>query len=95
MKAVMSCDDVFEILTRAPFPAGRSTDSDVELHLLSCHDCRRLAEALRPAVALFHEASHEPAYSDLPVYLGTLDSPNVSRKPAPIAFSRPETAVPR
>src|SRR5687767_9932150 len=56
MKSVIDCDAVFEKLTRAPFPAGGSDNDETELHLQVCHDCRRLAEALRPAIGLFHES---------------------------------------
>lgn len=56
MKNVIDCDGIFEILTRAPFPTGGAQDEDVESHLRVCHDCRCLAEALRPAVGLFHES---------------------------------------
>jgi hypothetical protein len=42
----------------------------VERHLACCHDCRRLAEALRPAVELFHEALERT--DDLPRYAGGL-----------------------
>ena len=56
MNRLMNCDHVFDILTRAPFPAGEASDADVEHHLRACHECRQLAEALRPAVDLFHES---------------------------------------
>jgi hypothetical protein len=44
----MRCDNVFEILTSGPFPTGAAHDDAVEAHLLVCHECRNLAEALRP-----------------------------------------------
>lgn len=44
----MTCDDVFAILTRGPFPSGERHDRMVELHLQLCPACQRLAEALRP-----------------------------------------------
>lgn len=69
----MNCDLVFEILTRGPFPSGDPTDASVEVHLARCHDCRRLAEALRPAVELFHETlSFEGETDSLPGYYGAL-----------------------
>ena len=46
----MNCDQVFDILTRGPFPTGTSCDTPVEAHLNTCAECRRLAEALRPAL---------------------------------------------
>lgn len=74
MRTQVTCDDVFEILTRGPFPAGREEDSAVELHLAACHDCRRLADALRPAVALFHEVLVDHDGEQLPEYRGRLPS---------------------
>ena len=72
MIRLLSCDHVFEILTRGPFPAGEATDHEVERHLRSCHDCRQLAEALRPAVALLHEAVSADESLALPEYQGCL-----------------------
>lgn len=66
----MNCDYVFECLTRGPFPSGRSDDAAVENHLRACHECRRLAHSLQPAVGLFHECMSETA--DLPSYEGEL-----------------------
>lgn len=74
-KALLDCDRVFERLTRGPFPASVPTDEEtlVADHLAACHDCRRLAEALRPAVDLLHEVRStdegEDGRGDLPVYL--------------------------
>ncbi|MCC9609730.1 hypothetical protein LOC68_11245 [Blastopirellula sp. JC732] len=57
-----TCDEVFEILTRAPFPTGDAgTDNAVERHLCCCHDCRTLAEALRPATSELAETLPEEA----------------------------------
>jgi hypothetical protein len=72
MDAITQCDHVFDILTRAPFPSGDGEDAVVERHLASCHECRRLAEALRPAVNLFHEALQEEQ-GTLPVYAGYVE----------------------
>ena len=80
----MNCDLVFEILTRGPFPAGQPTDATVELHLLSCYECRQLAEALRPATSLFHEAlGDDRAVADLPGYHG--DLPVMTARPSAVA----------
>jgi hypothetical protein len=80
MKTQVTCDDVFEILTRGPFPSGREEDPAVERHLAGCHDCRRLADALRPAVALFHEVLVDHEGEQLPEYRGSL--PAQERLPA-------------
>jgi hypothetical protein len=68
----MNCDQVFDILTRGPFPAGEPTDDAVEWHLEGCDECRRLAEALRPAVELLHEAIIDDEAESLPGYSGRL-----------------------
>jgi len=68
----MTCDHVFDILTRAPFPAGDASDVDVERHLGTCHECRQFAEALRPALDLFHESIPLHESVDLPGYMGAL-----------------------
>ena len=68
----MNCDHVFDILTRGPFPTGDPEDENVERHLAACHDCRRLSEALRPAVEMFHEALAPEARDRLPGYHGSI-----------------------
>jgi len=77
MKLLLDCDDVFERLTRGPFPSGASDDAAAEAHLAVCHECRQLAEALRPAVKLLHEAYDDIDSADnaLPVYNGLVGSP--------------------
>jgi hypothetical protein len=74
-RLLLNCDQVFDVLTRGPFPAGQPEDEAVEHHLRACHDCRRLAEALRPAVALMHEAIASDQPRDLPEYQGSLEEP--------------------
>ena len=69
---LLNCDQVFEVLTRGPFPTGSVSDDGVEQHLRACHECRQLAEALRPAVALLHEAVAADVAANLPEYKGTL-----------------------
>jgi hypothetical protein len=64
------CDEVFEILTRGPFPTGAPSDGIVESHLTHCAACRQLAEALRPAVELFQEAVTPEESRTLPSYWG-------------------------
>lgn len=70
--SAINCDQVFDILTRGPFPSGDSSDEPVEKHLACCHECRQLAEALRPAVELLHEAIDSEESADLPGYRGSL-----------------------
>lgn len=72
MKTLLSCDQVFETLTRGPFPTGGPDDDGVELHLAGCHECRCLAEALRPAATLFHESLSATEQEQLPSYDGLL-----------------------
>jgi hypothetical protein len=69
---LLNCDQVFDVLTRGPFPTGEPEDDAVERHLRACHDCRQLAEALRPAVALLHEAITPDEALELPEYQGDL-----------------------
>jgi hypothetical protein len=68
----MNCDQVFDILTRGPFPTGDASDRDVERHLDGCYECARLAEALRPALDLLHESIPAEEGRDLPGYWGDL-----------------------
>ena len=72
MKALLTCDDVFDVLTREPFPAGRVDDEVVESHLAVCHQCRQLAEAFRPAIGLFHESLSASVDEELRMYRGRL-----------------------
>lgn len=69
---MIHCDEVFEILTRGPFPTGAPSDGIVEAHLHQCDGCRQLAEALRPAIELLQEAIAPEESSDLPRYGGSL-----------------------
>lgn len=69
----LDCDGVFEVLTRGPFPTGDASDGAVEQHLRCCYECRSLAEALRPAVELLHEAIDAEDCRDLPGYQGSLE----------------------
>lgn len=71
-RLLMNCDQVFDVLTRGPFPTGAPEDAAVERHLRACFECRQLAEALQPAVALLHEAVDAKESLDLPKYQGTL-----------------------
>ncbi|MGL4514077.1 MAG: hypothetical protein ACRCT8_13380 [Lacipirellulaceae bacterium] len=64
----MDCDQVFAVLTRAPFPTESDLDLQVEGHLSRCPSCGRLAEALRPAPDLFHEALTAEEGRSLPGY---------------------------
>jgi len=76
MKTLLTCDDVFDVLTRTPFTSGSSDDEIAESHLAVCHECRQLAEALRPAIGLFCKAIAEEDDS-LPAYQGELSSVSV------------------
>jgi len=86
-KLLMNCDQVFEVLTRGPFPTGADSDQAVEHHLRCCHDCRELAEALQPAVELLHEAIGPEEASGLPEYQGVLA--NLDHRVAVAEASRP------
>lgn len=66
----MNCDQVFNILTRGPFPSGDSTDSAVEIHLSLCADCRHFADALRPDASTDLESLIPEESRGLPYYWG-------------------------
>jgi len=66
----MTCDDVFDLLTRGPFPSGGPGDEQVEDHLAYCTECRRLATALQPAMELFQESIGPEESAGLPGYRG-------------------------
>jgi hypothetical protein len=87
----MNCDQVFEILTRGPFPTGTDCDEPVEAHLSQCAACRRLAEALRPALELFQEAVDPDESRDLPGYWSALASERAAVVYASEVESQPET----
>ncbi len=72
MKHHLTCDEVFDHLTRAPFPTGEASDQFVDEHLRVCHECRQMAEALRPATNLFREAMADDQRRQLPSYQGQL-----------------------
>jgi len=79
---LLNCDQVFDVLTRGPFPSGDASDESVEHHLRACHECRQLAEALRPAVELLHESIDRAGAIDLPEYQGTLPVSAPAARPA-------------
>jgi len=79
-RLLWNCDQVFDVLTRGPFPTGEPEDESVEHHLRACYECRRLAEALRPAVALLHEAVAADQAIDLPEYQGSLPDTGGERR---------------
>ncbi len=64
MTRFLSCDEVFEQLTRTPcsraneaVEVAEQLDEQLDEHLAACPACRRLAETLRPAVELLHDGS--------------------------------------
>lgn len=104
MRRLMNCDQVFDVLTRGPFPTGAASDAAVEQHLRACHECRQLAEALQPAVELLHESLAPEHSVDLPEYQGLLASVQravaTEERPQPTnlrvrQLARPEPKRPR
>lgn len=63
------------VLTSGPFPSGAATDLAVERHLAQCPSCWRIADALRPASDLFHEAVVPAEGRGLPGYWGDAAPP--------------------
>lgn len=83
---MIHCDEVFDILTRGPFPTGAPSDGIVEAHLNHCDGCRQLAEALRPAIELLQEAISPEESDGLPRYGGAAQ-PRAAwsdHKPSPV-----------
>lgn len=78
----MNCDQVFDVLTRGPFPTGNVSDASVERHLAACHECRELAVALEPAVQLLHESLSSHESPSLPGYQGIYSESSVACLPA-------------
>lgn len=91
-RLLMNCDQVFDVLTRGPFPTGAADDAAVEHHLRACHECRQLAEALRPAVALMHEAVSADKAVALPQYQGSLPAQRTEQRKLSVVrlAARPE-----
>ena len=95
MSMSLDCDQVFDVLTRGPFPTGEASDDNVEHHLACCHSCRQLAEALRPAVELFHEAIETTDSGDLPGYRGALAPQSIGLAQLVAEAVRVEDSPPR
>ncbi len=74
MKTLLSCERIFELLTRGPFPSGETSDVQVIEHIDVCHECRELAEALRPVTDVLHESLLAADRVGLPCY----DPPSLS-----------------
>ena len=79
MKTLLDCEQVFDVLTRQPFPSGSAHDYAVELHLQGCHECRQMAEALRPVAELLHETLDDEQRNGLPSYDGEREVELTSR----------------
>jgi hypothetical protein len=85
---MIDCDRVFDVLTRGPFPSGSADDAAVEAHLERCHECARLAAALRPAIELFEEAIGPDEGHDLPSYWGDVEVESSERRAAAAPTAR-------
>lgn len=68
MNTLHTCDDVFESLTAGPIIRGSETAAAIDEHIATCEDCRRLADAFRPATHLIHEAMSVEQRDGLPSY---------------------------
>ena len=90
---MMNCEQVFDVLTRGPFPTGQRTDDQVEAHLARCHECRQLAEALRPATDLLHESLSGSSAESLPGYTGTLEQQTSHDLSAAVTLMLDEASV--
>jgi hypothetical protein len=74
-----------EIIRELASDDGTPCDEPLEAHLGECGECRRLAEALRPALELFQEAVAPEESRDLPGYwcAAASDGPRASVSYAP------------
>ena len=66
MKTTFDCDRTFDRLTAGLLLAGSPEAAEIDAHIASCEACRNLANALRPATHLVHEALVD---GGLPVYV--------------------------
>ena len=90
-----SCDDVFEILTRAPFNVSehpaQQDDNDSQTavlqHLQGCEECRQLANALRPATDCLHESLSAEEREGLPEFRSVLPLNTAQLVPSPQSAS--------
>ena len=62
------CDTVFLLLTAGSAKHSDHNSTTIARHLEHCASCRSIAEALRPALHLVHEALPHADQIDLPVY---------------------------
>ena len=67
---MIHCDEVFDILTRGPFPTGAPSDGIVESHLNQCR--RSWTKSLRRP-RLFYASEHPPAEVEPAVYQASLE----------------------
>lgn len=66
----MTCDDLFDLLTGQTRPDNAPAREAMKRHLVHCRNCRRLADALEPAVELFREASAGDEFAAPALYEG-------------------------
>jgi hypothetical protein len=74
MKTLLTCDEIFESLTAAPVVEGSDNAKAIQDHIADCDSCAQLAEALKPATHLIHEAMPVELRAELPVYLADEDA---------------------
>ena len=74
MRTLMTCDQAFETLTAGPVDLGSDRAAKLNEHLRACGSCRDLADALRPACHLLHEALAHEQRLGLPVVLSAHDA---------------------
>lgn len=68
MKTLFTCDEVFELLTAAPIRTDSEEAEAIREHNKTCDSCRQLADALRPACHLIHEAMPRDSQTGLPAF---------------------------
>jgi|GEM_PF-3950005 len=93
MKTVLNCDDTFERLTAGPLDDTDDAKQAISEHLRECDSCRRIADALRPALHLVREALPRTQRDGLPTFLPEDDEQTLSIMQKVRVASRAETAA--
>lgn len=69
MKTATNCDETFDRLTAGRLDGNDETTRAIRAHLRECDSCRGIADALRPALHLIHEALPQEERDGLPTYV--------------------------
>lgn len=94
----MTCDDLLDLLTGQSRADNNQSRDAMKRHLAHCRSCRRLADALEPAVELFREAAAGDEFAAPSLYEGPWSEQereepewDDAEKHAPLVTRPPET----